>query len=254
MSVLCYHSVACGWNDPVSVEAVDFEDQCRILRLRRQVVPLAAVRDRLASGHGLPRGTTVLTFDDGFADYAQHAVPTMARFGLPAVMYVVAGAVTGEGVPVNWITGLDPAQAPPLLTADEVRELHDRGWEIGSHSMAHRDLPTLTERECLIDLRESRELLADLIGAPVTTLAYPFGRHAAHVRRAAERAGYELAFALPEAPEVGGRFAVPRTGIYRGNSPLTFRVKISPLYPAVRTSATYDRLRTAAGRVRGGRG
>jgi peptidoglycan/xylan/chitin deacetylase (PgdA/CDA1 family) len=254
MSVLCYHSVACGWDDPVSVEAADFVEQCRILRDRRRVVPLAAVRDRLASGHGLPRGTAVLTFDDGFADYAEHAVPTMERFGLPAVMYVVAGAITAEGVPVNWITGLDPAKAPPLLTADEVRELHDRGWEIGSHSMAHRDLPTLSEEECLADLRDSRELLADLIGAPVPTLAYPFGRHSAHVRRATERAGYELAFALPEGPEVGGRFAVPRTGIYRGNSPLTFRAKINSIYPLVRRSAPYQRLREGAARLRGGRG
>lgn len=174
----------------------------------------------------------------------------MQRFNLPAVMYVVAGAITAEGVPVNWITGLDPAKAPPLLTADEVRELHDRGWEIGSHSMAHRDLPTLSEAECLADLRESRELLSDLIGADVTTLAYPFGRHSAHVRRAAERAGYDLAFALPEGPEVGGRFAVPRTGIYRGNRPWTFRAKINPLYSSVRTSVPYQWVRAGGARLR----
>lgn len=247
MSVLCYHSIACGWDNAVSVEKADFDRQCEILHRRGGVVPLSAVRDRLAGGGALPPGQIVLTFDDGFADYAEHAVPIMQRLGLPAVMYVVAGAITPSGVTVDWVRGLDPADAPPLLTAEQVRELHDRGWEIGSHSMAHRDLPTLTEAECLEDLRDSRRLLSDLLHADVRTLAYPFGRHAPHVRRAAERAGYDLAFALPEGPEPPGPFAVPRTGVYRGNPDWKFRVKTSRVYPAVRTSVPYQLLRSGVG-------
>lgn len=248
MTILCYHSVACGWENLVSVEAADFERQCSLLHRRGGVVPMASVRDRLAAGQPLPADTTVLTFDDGFADFATHAVPTMARYGLTATMYVVAGSVTESGVRVDWVRGQDPETAPPLLTPDRIRELFDRGWEIGSHSMAHRDLPTLTEAECLRDLTESRELLGDLLGAPVTTLAYPFGAHAPHVRRAAERAGYECAFALPEGPEAAGPFAVPRTGIYRGNPIWKFRVKTSQWYPTVRTSTAYTRTCALIGR------
>jgi peptidoglycan/xylan/chitin deacetylase (PgdA/CDA1 family) len=250
VSVLCYHSVARGWDDPVSVETTDFAVQCALLQRRERVVPLATVRDSLAAGRGLPRGTSVLTFDDGFADYVEHAVPILERHGLPAVMYIVAGSVTPAGVTVNWIRGLDPADAPPLLTADQIRDLHARGWEFGSHSMAHRDLPLLSEEECLRDLRESREILSDLLGAEVMTLAYPFGRHAPHVRRAAERAGYSIAFALPDGPEEEGPFAIPRTGIYRGNGLWTFRVKTSRSYATVRTSRLYEGLRGAAGAMR----
>jgi peptidoglycan/xylan/chitin deacetylase (PgdA/CDA1 family) len=194
----------------------------------------------------------VLTFDDGFADYFEEAVPIMEKHGLTATMYVVAGSITEGGVPVNWITGLDPGDAPPLLTADQIRELHDRGWGIGSHSMAHRDLPTLTEAECLADLRDSRDLLSDLLGEPVTTLAYPFGRHAAHVRRAAQRAGYRFALALPEGPESKGPFAVPRSGIYRGNPLWKFAVKTSRWYAGARTSSLYQQAIALAGRFRSG--
>jgi peptidoglycan/xylan/chitin deacetylase (PgdA/CDA1 family) len=113
--------------------------------------------------------------------------------------------------------------------------------------MAHLDLSELSEEECLRDLRESREILSDLLGAPVTTLAYPFGRHATHVRRAAERAGYSIAFALPEGPEEEGPFSVPRTGIYRGNSLWTFRIKTSRSYASVRTSRLHQWARGTAG-------
>ncbi|WP_300016106.1 polysaccharide deacetylase family protein [Pseudonocardia sp.] len=244
MSILCYHSVASGWDDPVSVEPADFERQCAVIRRRGGTVPLSSVVDRLAARGATPRGSTVLTFDDGFADYAEHAVPIMERHGLTATMYIVAGSVTGSGVSVDWITGLDPADAPPLLTPEQIRDLHARGWDIGSHSMAHRDLPTLSEAECLADLRDSRDLLSDLLGAAVSTLAYPFGHHAPHVRRAAERAGYTVALALPDGPEEAGAFAVPRIGVYRGNPEWKFRVKTSEWYLRTRTSATYGRLRS----------
>ncbi|WP_232664314.1 polysaccharide deacetylase family protein [Pseudonocardia sp. TRM90224] len=239
MSILCYHSVARGWDDPVSVEPDDFDQQCAALSRSTDVVPLPAVVDRLAAGGSVPRGQTVLTFDDGFADYVEHAVPIMEKHGLTATMYIVAGSITDSGVEVNWITGLDAAKAPPLMTREQIVELHQRGWDIGSHTMAHRDLPTLSEAECLADLTESRELLSDLLGAAVTTLAYPFGHHAPHVRRAAEQAGYACAVALPDAPEEAGPFSVPRTGIYRGNPMWKFRVKTSGWYAGVRTSPLY---------------
>lgn len=250
MTILCYHSVTRGWDNLVSVETADFERQCAVLARRGGVVPLARVRDRLSAGRGLPAGTRVLTFDDGFADFATQAAPIMARYRLPATMYVVAASVTPAGVRVDWVRGQDPETAPPLLTPDQIRELHEHGWEIGSHSMAHRDLPQLTEAECVADLTESRELLSDLLGAPVTTLAYPFGHHAPHVRQAAQRAGYDCALALPEGPEAPGPFAIPRTGVYRGNPIWKFRIKTSRWYPAVRTSAAYTRAAALAGRGR----
>jgi len=250
VTLLCYHSIARGWDDPVSLEPADFERQCALLARRGTVVPLAQVAERLAAGAGLPPGTSVLTFDDGFADYAEFAVPILRRYRLPATMYVVAGSITDASLPVDWITGLPAADAPPLLTTDQIRELHAEGWSFGSHSMFHRDLPTLSEAECAADLAESRELLADLIGAPVTSLAYPFGRHTPHVRRAAEQAGYAFALALPDrGAEDGGRFAVPRTGIYRGNGILRFRMKTSRLFPALRGAPGYRAASTLARRV-----
>lgn len=249
MTVLCYHSIACGWDNAVSVEAADFERQCRLLARRGRVVPLSAVEDRLAAGSAPARGLDVLTFDDGFADFAEVAVPILRRYRLPATMYIVAGSVTGAGVPVDWVTGVEPRDAPPLLGVDQIRELRAEGFTFGSHSVAHRDLPLLTEAECVADLAESRELLSEVLGEPVTSLAYPFGRHSAHVRSAAEKAGYGFALALPDSAEEPSRFAVDRTGVYRGNGGIRFRVKTSPVFPALRSAPGYLPATTAVKRV-----
>lgn len=251
MSILCYHSIACGWEDPVSIEPADFERQCATLARRRRVVPLSVVTERLAATGQVPPNVTVLTFDDGFADFMEHAVPTLERYGLPATMFVVARSMLPGHLPVDWIRGLDPADAPPLLTVEQVQELHERGWDIASHSSRHADLPTLSEDEVRSDLTESRELLSDVLGDSVNVLAYPFGSHAAHVRRAAERSGYSCALALPEGkPEKPGPFAVPRVGIYRGNSQRAFRLKTTRPYQAIRTSAAFSHATGLASRMR----
>jgi peptidoglycan/xylan/chitin deacetylase (PgdA/CDA1 family) len=249
VTVLCYHSIACGWDNAVSVEQADFEKHCALLARRGRVVPLSAVEDRLAAGSAAPRGLDVLTFDDGFADFAEVAVPILRKYRLPATMYVVSGSLTEAGVPVNWVTGVAPEDAPPLLTGEQIRELRAEGFTFGSHSLAHRDLPLLTEAECVADLKDSREKLSELLGEPVTSLAYPYGRHSPHVRSAAEKAGYAFALALPDSAEEPSRFAVDRTGVYRGNGGLRFRIKTSPVFPMVRSAPGYLPATTAVKRV-----
>ncbi|MEJ2888017.1 polysaccharide deacetylase family protein [Actinomycetospora aeridis] len=245
MTVACYHSVDPDWDQELSVEPDAFARQCAVLA-RRRVVSLDAVEARLAAGAALPRRRVLLTFDDGFADNAVHAAPVLRRHGLPATFFIVAASLTPGGVDVDWVRGVPADEAPPLLDVDAVRALAAEGHTIANHSWSHRDLTQLSESECLTDLRDSRELLSDVLGRSVTTVAYPFGRHAAHVRRAAQRAGHTCAFGLPDRPEETGPFAVPRVGIYRGNNLATFRLKMSEPYLRVRTSRTLERALTTA--------
>ncbi len=236
MAVLCYHAVDDGWDNELAVRVSEFAEQCEILARSGRVVP---------AGPAVSRRQQVITFDDGWLSVKQHALPHLQRHRLPATMFVVAGTLTEPPTPVNWVRP-PSADTPPVMTLDDVLELQDAGVDVQSHSWAHHELPTLTEAECLTDLKDSKELLEDLLRRPVTLLAYPFGFHAAHVRRAARRAGYTLAYSLPESREPTGPYAVPRAGIYRGNSARAFRVKKSPLYLGVRTSRPYAWLRRSS--------
>ena len=241
MTILCYHSVQPGWNSPLAVEPDVFAWQAAWLRRKRQVLPLSEALPRLDASGRLPRGEAVLTFDDGFAALHEHALPVLTREKLPATVFLVAQTLTPAGQPVDWV---DTAGTEKLstLTVEQVLEMQDAGVDFQSHSWAHRDLTRLSEAECVRDLRESRELLSDLLRRPVTLLAYPRGRHAPHVRRAAALAGYSHAFALPQRTEEPEDYAVPRVGIFHGNGPLTMRIKSARGYLPVRTSPAVARL------------
>jgi peptidoglycan/xylan/chitin deacetylase (PgdA/CDA1 family) len=235
MTILCYHSVEPDWNSPLAMRPEAFRKQAAWLRRRRHVLPVRDALTRLDRRGRTPSGTTALTFDDGFAGLHEHVLPVLAREKLPATVFLVAQTLTPGGRPVDWVD--TPGSCPPTtLSLDQVLEMQDAGIDFQSHSWAHHDLTRLSRDECVRDLRESRELLSDLLARPVTHLAYPRGRHDAGFREAAAAAGYSHAFALPETVEEPGPYAVPRVGIYRANGPLTFRMKAARPYLQVRTS------------------
>jgi peptidoglycan/xylan/chitin deacetylase (PgdA/CDA1 family) len=236
MTILCYHSVQPRWESPLAVDPDDFAWQAAWVRAHRRVLPLRDALPRLDTTGRLPRGEAVLTFDDGFAALHERVLPVLTRERLPATVFLVGQTLAPGGQPVDWVDNPGP-EPLSTLTVDQVLEMQDAGVDFQSHSWAHRDLTQLTEAECVRDLRESRELLSELLDRSVTLLAYPRGRHAPHVRRAAAVAGYTHAFALPQHVEQPQEYAVPRVGIFRGNGPLTVRIKAARSYLRVRTSA-----------------
>jgi peptidoglycan/xylan/chitin deacetylase (PgdA/CDA1 family) len=127
----------------------------------------------------LPLRPVVLTFDDGYADVFFRASTLIARLGMQAIAYVITGRIS--------------AGDPSFLTWPLLKALEQRGIEIGSHTVSHRDLTALSDRELRMELLSSRPVLERRLGHPVPWLAYPFGAHDARVVAFARRAGYRLA-------------------------------------------------------------
>ena len=122
--ILMYHSVTPHEEDPyrVTVSPARFEQQMRWLHGRGfRGASVREVLDARASGRG--QGLVGLTFDDGYADFAEYALPVLKRYGFSATLYVIAGRMGTDNV---W----DP-QGPrkPLLTAEQVRQVADAGIE-----------------------------------------------------------------------------------------------------------------------------
>lgn len=116
----------------------------------------------------------VITFDDGCETDLLSAAPALAEFGFGATFYVVAGFIGRPGY-------LSPAQ---------VRELSERGFEVGSHSMTHRLLTGLAGEEVRRELSESKDKLEAWTGRAVEHFSCPGGRWDAGVAEAARAAGY----------------------------------------------------------------
>lgn len=247
--MLCYHSVDPRWDSALAVTPETFERHCEWLARRRTIVDVTRAADTIVATGRLPRGLACLSFDDGFASLYEHAWPVLAKRGLPAVVFLVARSLGSGNGDVDWVD--DP---PPFslraLALEQVLEMQERGVTFGSHSLAHRDLTSLGEDECERDLRDSRDLLEDALGRPVTLLAYPRGRHSATVRSAAGKAGFTHAFAMSKPGQPITPLSIPRVGIYSTDAALTLNGKTSWSYVRLRRSSAFPALRSIASSVR----
>ena len=157
----------------------------------RTVLPLGEIAEYIRTGTPLPEGAMAVTFDDGLADFAEHAWPELSSRGMPSTLYAVAGYLGDRS---RWLDG--PAADSPMLSVEQLAALADDGVEIGAHSMTHPQLDLLPRDRAFREIADSKDALEQVLGRPVTTFAYPHGHHTRAVKDLVVEAGYTSAAAV----------------------------------------------------------
>ena len=130
-----------------------------------------------------------ITFDDGYLDTLEQALPILNTFGFRATCYFVSGRA---GQYNDWDAATLNVQKQ-LMTDDQIKAWHTAGMEVGAHSRTHPRLPKCTDEELKTELTGSKADLEALTGAPVTQFCYPYGDLDGRVANAARDAGYSAA-------------------------------------------------------------
>lgn len=252
--VLCYHRVLPdGAGGPLGefhrwrgivVRLETFERQIAWVARDRTAVTLDAVV-AAAEGRGvLPEGAVLLTFDDGYRDFLDFALPVLERHGLPSVLFPVAAqACEPQRLAPHdaWYSRLDsaasidmkakreydrasPARRSELLgdapvphhlardlylRDEEVRALTVRGVAIGGHGTVHHWFPSLSHEELRANLADCYGWIEGMQPRGPIVLAYPHGAVDDRVARATQAAGFRAAFTIE--PED----ALPARDLYR---------------------------------------
>lgn len=220
--ILMYHSVAehppaATRRLSVSPEAFD-EQVAYLVEHGFTGMTFSELADAFETGRALPKRPVVLTFDDGYADFASEAWPILQRHDFTATVFVTTGWMADAG---------SHAAGRPLdrmLDRSQVRELAAWGIEIGAHTHSHPKLDELPAAAVRRELAECRALLEEYTGTPISTLAYPFGYSSRRVRLAARAAGFRHAAAVRNlrATPSDNLFMLPRLTIRRSTSLTTF--------------------------------
>lgn len=163
--VLAYHRVGERTDSPVDLSTAMFRRQVAHLAATASVVTLDDALDVLESESTGSRYPSVLTFDDGTADFVDVVLPMLVEFQVPATLYVSTAFVDSgalypaSGVPISW-SGLREVVSTGLVT-------------IGAHTHNH----ALLDRCDLDTARRELEIcdgrLSDELGVDVVHFAYP---------------------------------------------------------------------------------
>jgi len=149
-------------------------------------VPVVTLSDWLARRPAERR--VIITFDDGFQDVCDNALPVLRKHGVTAINYIVAGKIGGTN---DWDSGR--AQRLRLMDRVALQDWLAGGQEIGAHTVNHVPLAEIPVEKARAEIFDSKRMLEDLFGRPVLHFCYPWGSWNDVVRDLVIEAGYETA-------------------------------------------------------------
>jgi len=195
--ILLYHAVTRdppSWLAPWTINPHQFAGHLDAL-VAADCTPLT-VSDLVritTQGEVLPERPVVVTFDDGFADFATEAVPAMAARSVVSTLYVTTGALIGNGGSRGATSRTLKLPPAPMLSWQQLAGLEELGVEIGAHSHTHPQLDTLPVVAAAEEIVHSRALLEEHMGHHVESFAYPHGYSSPAVRRVVAQQGFSSA-------------------------------------------------------------
>lgn len=175
--ILNYHHVekAGFWESASGVSFKAFAEQMKYLYQNgyTSIYPEDILKEA-----ALPEKPIVITFDDGYEDNYQFALPVLKKFGLVAVVFLITDFVDGV------------YQSARMLTWSQVKEMKECGIRFGSHTKTHRVLTQLTEEDIRRELWESKILIEDKLCESTTYFCYPNGMFNSRIKELVKESGY----------------------------------------------------------------
>ncbi len=234
LSILIYHRVLAQPDPlfPSEVDAARFDQQLGFLKQCFNIIPLSEAVHGLRNG-SLPPRAACITFDDGYADNAEIALPILHRHGVAATFFVATGFLNGGRMwndtvielirrapdridlgslrlgqfaldsfasrrqaigalldalkylplvarqeqvdAMAAVLKLTPPENP-MMSSEQVRQLHRAGMEIGGHTVNHPIIARMEGAGARAEIADGKAALEQIIGAPVRLFAYPNGK------------------------------------------------------------------------------
>ncbi|SMP44254.1 Peptidoglycan/xylan/chitin deacetylase, PgdA/CDA1 family [Neorhodopirellula lusitana] len=172
ISVLFYHRVADQFPNPWTISTDKFQQHIEYCEENFEMISLAEVQNRLESGCS-PRPAVSITFDDGYAENSEFALPYLIEKRIPCTYFV-----TTEHIRRNLPFHHD-VQFGRLLDVNTPAHLKDAiagGIEIGIHTANHIDFSQVTDIKTLqTEIVDAKADLEDMIDHSVSYFAVPFG-------------------------------------------------------------------------------
>lgn len=172
VAILFYHRVADQCPNAWTLSRSDFCRHLDWLQDNCDVVSLAEAQRAIQSPNN-ERAVASITFDDGYAENADFAIPELLRRGLSATYFVSTEFVrTGASFPHD----VEAGYPLPPNTIEQLREFASQGIELGAHTKTHADLGALQSESTVRDeIVGSAQQLEEWTGQPIRYFAFPFG-------------------------------------------------------------------------------
>ena len=212
--VLMYHILIEGQNDSISVDPDRFREHMLALKTSGyHTITDYDLIHFLEKGSSLPENPILITFDDGYKSNYTEAYPILKELGMKATIYVITSRVfeeetilDGELEKITWNDARE-MEGTVLIqshTWDSHKSLMNDAGEkrgmIASRTYLNGKLETQKEYEDRVfdDFVKSRKEIEEKMGYEAISIAYPYGDYSQDTVRLAQKAGYQMGFAVKD--------------------------------------------------------
>lgn len=196
--VLMYHKIVHEkYETPhkIYVLARDFEEHLRFFKQQGFTTIHFKDYQRYRNGDlpssSFPQKPLIITFDDGYLNNQEIALPLLEKYGMKATVFLLANSKLATN---SWDSSTNEKEFPLMSPKQRFEFSRHPLIEIGSHGFSHAPLDSMTNVEDRKrELSESKHLLERELDLPITTYAYTYGRRSPDASELAKQAGYDFA-------------------------------------------------------------
>ena len=209
--VLMYHGISDEtWGIAnLFIKTSDFENQMKYISNNFETIFIEDIEKDYSN-----KKVVSLTFDDAYVDFYTNVFPILKKYNLKANLYVIVNARGGK-----------------YLDDNQIKEISSSGLvSVGSHTLNHLSLKSLSDEEINKELKDSKKELESLINKEVKTICYPSGSYDSNVMYIASKY-YDYGLAIRNDTErmnsSFNRYAIKRYRMYRNTSFDSFKEKVN---------------------------
>ena len=171
-AILFYHRVADTDPNDWTIGRGDFDRHLDWIADHGRFATIGEIQQGQKAGQRAELQVAI-TFDDGYAENCDWALPRLLNRGVPCTYFVTVDQAARQYAFPHDVRRGRPL---PVNNVEQIREFAQRGIEIGCHSWSHLDLglphDAATLRREIVD---SRAALQDWTGQSIDFFAFPFG-------------------------------------------------------------------------------
>jgi hypothetical protein len=161
LTILTYHGISNEIYPDETVTPEEFEKQLQYIKENYKVISLEEAVEYIQADIEKIAGSIVITFDDGYSDNYHYAYPLLNKHNFPATIFLISDFINDkEG---------------KYLSQSQIHKMKSNNISFGSHTISHRILTGLTNKEVVREIRDSKDILEAQLGQRINSFAYPVG-------------------------------------------------------------------------------
>ena len=157
-----------------------------------------------------------ITFDDGYFDNFEIAMPILEKYSIPATVFINSSKIDID---------------KQFLTKKNIIKMHSNSINFGIHGHDHISFTELNEIDIKNQINQCKKFLEDLIQEEVFIASYPNGKSNERVKNILQECGIKLAFDSKSTSYINSinldLMKIPRISIWNLDSQRSFKQKIN---------------------------